>query len=408
MSGAYDGLRVVDLTHVIAGPLCTRLLADHGADVIKVEPPRGDIIRRLPFKVGEDSSTQFAQYNCGKRSIALDLKHPDGRDVARRLALGADVVIENFSSGTLARLGLDLADLRAKAPGLVTCSISAFGAWGPYAGKAGYGYVAEAHSGLMHLNGEGDEPPSHFGTALSDMNVATHAFGAIGAALFARSRTGRGTHVDLSAFDCMVTLIDHAIAVHNFTRGERHFDRYGPRHPFIVPQGVTRAGDGRWITYGVVDDETFVRLADAMGKPSLAEDRRYATAEQRIVNREEVYALVDAWAATVPDADELVELLAAHRIPGARVRTHTEVADDPHLVARGTLAPVDFPGFGPVLTQTAPHPMEGLEVAPRGVAPGLGEHSREVLEELGVGPAAIDALIAAGAVHVPAAERVAS
>jgi crotonobetainyl-CoA:carnitine CoA-transferase CaiB-like acyl-CoA transferase len=409
MTSAYDGLRVVDFTHVLAGPLCTRFLADHGADVIKIEPPGGDVIRRLPYPVGADSSTQFAQYNCGKRSVCLDLKDPEALEVARSLALRADVVIENFSRGTLTRLGLDLGELRVAAPGLVTCSISAFGTYGPYAGKAGFGYVAEAHSGLMHLNGDGDEPPSHFGTALSDMNVATHAFGALGAALFHRARTGEGTHVDLSAFDCMVALIDHAIAIHNFTRGERHFDRYGTRHPFIVPQGVVRAADGRYVTFGAIDDGAFARLAEAMGAPELASDPRYSHAAERIARREEVYAIVETWAATVPSADVLVDRLSEHRIPAARIRTHVEVADDPHLVARGTLAPVDYPGTGTVLTQTAPHPMEGLEVAPRGPAPGLGEHTRAVLrDELGMSSEQVDTLVSRGAARVPQTQTVGS
>ena len=399
MSGAYEGLRVLDFTHVIAGPLCTRMLADHGADVVKVEPAGGDVIRRLPFPIAPDVSTQFTQYNCGKRSVALDLKSDAGRELARRLALRADVVIENFSQGTMARLGLDLARLRAEHPALVTCSISAFGSWGPHAEKSGFGYIAEAHSGLMHLNGDDDDPPSHFGTPLSDMNVAVHAFGAIGAALFNRTRTGEGTHVDLSAFDCMVSLIDHALAAQSFGR---EFGRYGTRHPVIVPHGVIRAGDGRHVTYGVVDQKTWGSLCEAMGRPELEHDPRFATFDDRIANRHELYDLIDAWAATVPDADELVATLHAHRVPGARVRTHVEVASDPHLVERGTLAPVDIPGAGTVLTQTAPHPLAGLDTVPRGPAPRLGEHTREILgDELGLAPDAVEDLISSGAAIVP-------
>jgi crotonobetainyl-CoA:carnitine CoA-transferase CaiB-like acyl-CoA transferase len=381
VSGAYQGLRVLDFTHVIAGPLCTRMLADHGADVIKIEPADGDVIRRLPFPVAPDVSTQFTQYNCGKRSVALDLKSPEGLEIARRLALRADVVIENFSRGTMTRLGLDLGGLRADAPALVTCSISAFGSWGTHAHKSGFGYVAEAHSGLMHLNGDDG------------------AFGAIGAALFNCAATGEGTHIDLSAFDCMVSLIDHALAAHAFGR---EFGRYGTRHPVIVPHGVIRAGDGRYVTFGVVDQVTWGRLCAVMGRPELETDPRFATFDDRIPNRHALYDLIDEWAATVPDADQLVEALQSRGVPCARVRTHVEVASDPHLVERGTLAPVDIPGAGTILTQTAPHPLAGLDTVPRGPAPRLGEHTRSVLiDELGFAAAEVEELIAGGAAIVP-------
>lgn len=397
--GAYSGLRVIDFTHVVAGPMCTRLLADHGADVVKLERPQGDMMRHLPVRIGPDLNTHFAQYNCGKRSVALDLRSPDARELVFELCDGADVVVENFKPGTMERLGLGVDVLRERNQRLVVCSISTFGAVGPYAEISGFGFLAEAYSGLMYLNGDGDDPPSFFGTALADMTAAVHAFGAIGAALYRRSVSGVGTYIDLSSFDALVTMIDHAIPMYNLTNGESRFGRYGTRHPIVVPNGVARAGDGRYVVYGVTTDALFASLCELMGRPELASDPRYATAVARVENREEVYDIVDEWAATVASADELVEMLGAVAIVSARVREYTEIVADEHLVSRGTLAPVSFSGIGEVLMPAAPHPMEGLRVAPQGEAPRLGEHTREVLVgELGVSDARFEELLGDGAV----------
>lgn len=397
--GAYEGLRVLDFTHVVAGPLCTRMLADHGADVVKVERPGGDMMRHLPVQIGPDLNTHFAQYNCGKRSIALDLRSEQARELVLALCDSADVVVENFKPGTMERLGIGIEAMRKRNPRLVACSISTFGAVGPYASISGYGFIAEAYSGLMYLNGDADDPPSFFGTALADMATGAHAFAAIGAALYRRSVSGTGTHIDISSFDVLVTMIDHAIPLHNLTEGRMRFGKYGTRHPIIVPNGVTQAGDGRYVVYGVTTDAQFQLLCELMGSPALAKDPRYATAAARVQAHEEVYDAVDAWAATVADAEEIVTLLSDAGIAAARVREYTEIATDEHLVSRGTLAPVPFDGRGDVLMPSAPHPMSGLWVAPRGQAPLLGEHTHEVLVgELGLSEQRFGALVADGAI----------
>lgn len=397
--GAYEGLRVIDLTHVVAGPLCTRMLADHGADVVKLERPQGDMMRHLPVQIGPELNTHFAQYNCGKRSVALDMRANGASELVLGLCESADVVVENFKPGTMDRLGISVERLRERNPRLVVCSISTFGAVGPYASLSGYGYVAEAYSGLMCLNGDGDDPPSFFGTALADMTTGVHAFGAIGAALFRRSVSGEGTHIDISSFDALVTMIDHAIPLHNLTEGRQRFGKYGTRHPIIVPNGVTRAGDGAYVVYGVTTDAQFQRLCELMDSPEMAENPRYSTAAARLDTREEVYDAVDAWAETVATADELVELLKGAGAVAARVREYTEIAEDEHLVLRGTLAPVDFRGIGEVLMPSAPHRMSGLRVAPQGEAPRLGEHTREVLvDELGLSEQRFRELLAGGTI----------
>ncbi|MDT4894720.1 MAG: hypothetical protein QOE97_3755, partial [Pseudonocardiales bacterium] len=242
--GGYAGLRVLDLTQVIAGPFCTRLLSDLGADVVRIESRDGDIMRRLPIGYGTDGSTAFAQYNVGKRSVGIDLKDPEGRELALRLAEQADVMVENFRPGALARLGLGWDGVRARNPQLVLCSIGLFGTTGPYSHLSGHGMIAEAYSGLMSLTGDDGGPFTHFGTPLGDMNAGVHALAAIGAALFQRQQTGLGSHVDISSFDALFSMIDQAVGQAVFTRGEREYGRYGSKHPQTVPSGVLMAGNG--------------------------------------------------------------------------------------------------------------------------------------------------------------------
>lgn len=405
MSGAYDGLRVVDFTHIIAGPFCTRLLADHGADVVKVEPFAGDVMRQLKASYAPDLSSAFAQYNCGKRSIAIDLKSERGHRVVLDLIAWADVVVENFALGTLDRLDLGYERMREVNRDVILCSISSFGSYGPYSPIPGYGVVAEAYSGLMSLASDEGSTPTHFGTPLADMNSGTHALAAIGAALYRRERSGEGTHIDISCFDTLVAMIDQSLSLEAFTHGEQRMDHYGSRHNTVVPSSVVRVGNGDHVTYGAVGDVFFRRFAAAMERPDLADDARFRTNDDRVANRHELYDMIEAWALGFPDGASLVARLAQDGIPSARVRAVAELSGDPHLVARGTLAPIDIPGVGRVLLQTAPHPMTGADVAPRGAAPHLGEHTRDVLEEiLGLDAASVDGLIADDVVRAAAME----
>jgi crotonobetainyl-CoA:carnitine CoA-transferase CaiB-like acyl-CoA transferase len=400
MSGPYAGVKVFDLSHVIAGPLCTRLMADMGAEVIRVEQPAGDMMRQIPFLFDGDNSSSYAQYNCGKRSIGLDLKSEQGRELALRLAAWADVVVENFRPGMMASFGLGYEQLRERAPDTILCSLSTFGAEGPYAHLSGFGLIAEAYSGLMSLNGEEGGPPLHFGTALADVNSGVHALAAIGAALHHRSRTGEGTHIDISAFDALYAMIDQSHALGAFTRGEQQQGRYGRRHPSSVPSGVAQAADGGWISYGMSGDLFWARLASAMGRPDLREDPRFADLPTRVANRDAAYELVEAWAATFETADELVDHLLAHGLSAARVRSVQENLADPHLVARGSLAPVEFAEVGEVLVQTAPYRFSGLDVQPGDAAGHVGEQTGAVLREvLGLEQEEIAALFDAGSVH---------
>ena len=397
-TGAYDGLKVLDLSQVIAGPFCTRLLADLGAYVIRVEGRTGDIMRHLPIAYDGDQSSAFAQYNAGKRSIGIDLKDSSGLAVARRLVEWADVLVENFRPGALDRLGLGWDAVHALNPRLILCSIGLFGSTGPYSHISGHGMVAEAYSGLMSLTGNEGGPYTHFGTPLADMNAGVHAVAAIGAALFQRGQTGEGAHVDISSFDALFSMIDQAVGQAVLTKGEREYGRYGSKHPQTVPSGVLQVENGEAATFSAVGDVAWAALAAAMGQPELATDERYVDIEARIAHRVELYAAIDAWAANFPDADTLVAALAAAGLPGARIRSVAENIDDPHLIARGTLAPLDLGGdVGEVLVQSAPYVISGADIRPRSRPPHIGEHTTEVLHDLlGISDHDLNALLTAG------------
>ena len=377
MAGPYSGLRVFDLSHVIAGPFCTRMLADLGADVIRVERPEGDLMRALPVPVGERLSSAYVQYNNGKRSIGLNLKDDRGRELALELADWADVVVENFAPGVLDRLGLGWDVLHARDPRTILCSLSTFGTTGPYAELSGFGLVAEAYSGLMSLTGTADGPPMHFGTALADVNSAVYALAGIGAALHHRAATDAGTHVDISAFDALFAMIDQQPAAGAFTGGKAVRGTYGDRHTTSVPSGVATCADGTHLAYGMSGDVFFRRLAGAMDAPDLLET--YGTNEQRVADPGPLYDRIEAWAATWPTADALVAHLQAHGLSAARVRGVRENLDDPHLRARGTLSPVEFPGHGEVWLPTAPFRFSGADVRPGKAAGGIAADTAGVL-----------------------------
>ncbi|HZZ51356.1 MAG TPA: CoA transferase [Pseudonocardia sp.] len=401
VAGPYAGLKVFDLSHVIAGPFCTRMLADLGADVIRVEQPTGDLMRALPVAVGPSEhhlSSAYAQYNNGKRSIGLNLKDRRGRDLALRLGDWADVVVENFSPGVLDRLGLGWEVLHGRDPRTILCSLSTFGTVGPYSHLSGFGLVAEAYSGLMSLTGEEGGPPMHFGTALADVNSSVHALAAIGAALHHRHRAGEGSHVDISAFDSLFSMIDQQPAAGAFTGGDAVRGKYGNRHTTSVPSGVATCADGSHLAYGMSGDGFFARLCEAMEEPELLES--YGTVAQRVADPDPLYDRIEAWAATWPTADRLVEHLVIHGLSAARIRGVRENLNDPHLIARGTLHPVSYPGHGEVLMPTAPYRISGTEIRPGTPAGPIAGDTRAVLTDvLGIDEPSMAELYDNGVVH---------
>ena len=357
-------------------------------------------MRQLPIAYDTDLSTAFTQYNAGKRSIGINLKDPAGTELVLRLAEQADLVVENFRPGALARLGLGWDVLHARNPRVLLCSIGLFGAAGPYSQLSGHGMVAEAYSGLMSLTGDDGGPYTHFGTPLADVNAGVHAVAAIGAALFQRAATGTGSHVDISSFDALFAMIDQAVGQAVYTGGERDYGRYGSKHPQTVPSGVLVAGNGEAATFSAVGDAAWGILARTMGRPELADDPAYADIESRIANRTWLYRLIDDWAAGLESAEHLVGTLTAAGLPAARIRSVAENISDPHLLARGTLAPVDYGDGVERLVQSAPYVISGAAVGPQGPPPHVGQHTDEVLTELlGLTADELGKLYAAGTIH---------
>ncbi|GAA5153626.1 CoA transferase [Pseudonocardia eucalypti] len=373
-SGVLDGVRVLDFTTTMAGPMCTRLLADLGAEVIKVESPDGDHLRvRPPLREGPNGphSTYFGQLNRGKRSIVLDLKNPVGRDLAVRLAGLADVVVENFRPGVMRRLGLDYPALSEANAGLVYCAISGYGQTGPSAQRPAYAPAIHADSGfdLTHLGyQDGADRPAATGLFIADVFGAVYAFGAIQAALLHRHRTGRGQAIDLSLLETMLALQVFEVQHAQFP-GRR-------RRPLYRPLRTT---DG-FVMAAPVNQRNYQRLVEALGHPEWGDDPRFTTPAEREHHWDELMSLVEAWTSARTAADCERTLLAAG-VACARYREVPEVLADPQLAHREALATARD-GAGPFLMPNPPFRLSAAPVAGSDWVPGLGEHGPDVLTEL--------------------------
>jgi crotonobetainyl-CoA:carnitine CoA-transferase CaiB-like acyl-CoA transferase len=375
---ALDGLRVIDLTSHLSGPYCSMLLADQGADVIKVERPEdGDDARRMPPFVNGQSSP-FMLWNRNKRSIALDLKQERDRDICRDLARGADVFIENFKPGTAARLGLGYDALAALNPRLVYGSISGFGQTGPYSERPGFDLMVQAMSGIMSVNGPEDGPPHRLPLAICDIGAGMFAAIGILAALQARARTGRGQHVDTSLYEAGISFGLYE-AAHVFATGERPA-RLGQAHRGGAPYQVFRSKDG-WVTIGPNTQPLWRKFCAALGRPELAQDARFKDNPSRVANRPALAALLQEVLGQKPTA-YWVDLLNTAGVPVGPVQTYDEVFVDPQAVAREMVANIDHPAAGPMRTLGIPVKLSETPGALRRPAPLLGEHTEEVLAEL--------------------------
>ena len=392
--GPLDGLRVIEATTTWAGPMCGCLLADFGADVVKVELPGGEMARRAPpFLPGTDPPVSFmhATANRNKRSVCLDLRRPEGRAAFLRLAARADVVVENFRPGTMTRYGLAYADVRAVRPDVVYVSISGFGQWGPDADRAGYDPLAQAASGFLALNGHPDCEPVKAPTFLADDLAGLHAALATLAALRHRDRTGEGQHVDVALLDAMLFQSTGFLTLGAMGAP---LPRTGNEFRIAAPARVYPCRDGS-IMAGAVLDAHWRRLAERIGRPELGGDPRYATTLARIERRAEVDRMLAEWLAPRTVAEAVAALLDAG-LPAAPVRTYAEAAADPHVRARdmlqwvaqedGTQAPITGPAAK--LSRTPTRVRDG--------APPLGAHTDAVLREAGLTSAEIERLRRAG------------
>ena len=392
-TGALDGLRVLDVTQVMAGPFCTMLLADLGADVIKIEPPAGDSTRTMPGAVGTDSPS-FNAVNRGKRSVVLNLKTPEGREALKRLARTADILVENYRPGVLAALGLDYESLNAVNPRLIYASISGYGQTGPDRRKGGFDLVAQGISGIMSITGEAGGPPVKAGVPLTDLGAGL--FGLIGilAALDHRHRAGAGQYIDTSLVDAGVAL--SVWEATEYFAGLGVPQPKGSAHRMFAPYQAIRCADG-YITLGTANDRLFRRFCDLLEHPEWATDPQFADNETRLENQAELAAQIEAVTSQQPRA-HWIALFEANEIPCGPINNYEQVFADPHIVAREMAVDVEHPTLGRMKSLGSAIKMSGTPTNPRRRAPLLGEHTEAVLKEYGFSADEIASLHAAGAV----------
>jgi crotonobetainyl-CoA:carnitine CoA-transferase CaiB-like acyl-CoA transferase len=373
-----EGLRVVDVTQAMAAPFCTMNLADMGADVIKVEPPSGEDMRRGSVGRNGHSGT-FVTINRSKRGITVDLKQPAGVEIVHRLVKTADVFVQNYRPGAAARLSVDYDTLAALNPRLIYCSISGFGSTGPYAPRGGYDLIAQGMSGIISVTGDEDGPPAKAGVPVSDL--AAGLFGAYGilCALEYRQRTGQGQFVDTS-------LLEAALALTVWEATEYWVTGRAPRplgsaHRLAAPYQALRASDG-WFTVGANNDKLFAGLCAAIGRPDLVGDTRFARARDRMTNRNALVADIEKTTAGAPCAHWLARLDAAG-VPAGPINTYAEALVDPHALARDMIVDLDHPGAGAIKALGVPVKLSDTPGAVDRAAPLLGQDNAALLAELG-------------------------
>jgi crotonobetainyl-CoA:carnitine CoA-transferase CaiB-like acyl-CoA transferase len=390
------GIRVLDLSRVIAGPYCATLLGDLGADVIKLERPgRGDDLRSWR---GAGMSAAFAAINRNKRGIAVELQHPEGARLAFELARRADVVVENFLPGVAERLGLGYAALRAVNPGVVYASVTGFGQTGPYARRPGYNTIAQGMSGLMGLTGMAGHPPTRVGGSVSDLAAALCAFGTVNAALVHRFRTGVGQYLDINLLASTLSLLPDPVA-HYFDSGVRP-RRVGNRNANLTPAEAYPTRDGM-IQVVMMNPDQYDRFCRALGDDGLATDPRFATNDARLANYDDFRGRVEGVLAGGTTA-EWMERFERAQIAAGPVYEFDEVFTDPQVQHLGLVADVEQPGYGRARMLAFPVRASATPAAIRRPAPLLGEHTAEILREIGLADAEIDRLAAAGAVALSA------
>lgn len=390
------GVRVLDLSRVLAGPWCTQTLADLGADVWKIEAPgHGDDTRGWTPPDVDGESTYFMCANRSKRSLAVDLRHPEGRALVSRLALQADVLVENYRLGALAKFGLDHDTLSRANPRLIYCSISGYGRTGPRAAEPGYDFVIQAESGLMSITGEPDGAPMKLGVAITDLVTGMNATQAILAALLARHNTGQGQLIDLALLDSAVSVLANVGA--GYLAAGHEPRRFGNGHPTVVPYQIFATADGAF-ALGVGNDAQFAALCAALGEPQWAQDERYRTNRARAMNRDTLVPALQRILLAQSSAHWLARIRAAG-IPAGPVRTVPQALDAPEIAARGLLTDTPDPRHGSLRLMRSPLHLRGTPPREPTAPPRLGEHTAEVLTQvLGASAAEIQGWRDAGAV----------
>ena len=377
-AGPLEGIRVLDFTRLFAGPFCTMLLGDLGADVVKVEAPAGDPIRRQGPPFYEGHSMSHLAINRNKRSIVIDMKTDEGRTLARRLADCADVVVENFRPGVMARLGLGYDALAANRPALIYAAMSGMGADGPDAAKGAFDLTIQAEGGYMSITGERGGAPIKLGTSAFDLICGQYAMGAIVTALFARERTGRGQYIETSLFEGEISFLVDAAMEYLLTQRVR--GKWGSEHAAQVPYKAFETADG-WLVIAAGMQNLFEAFLEVLGRNNLLEDERFATLPARVAHRDTVYAVLDAEVRKHETAT-LAARLDAAEVPCAPVNSMAEVFAHPQALHRGMLQHVEHPRYGriptigPAVKYAGLIPAEGWRAPPE-----LGEHTDEVLRD---------------------------
>ena len=392
------GIRVIDYSHFLAGPFLSRCLAAMGAEVVKVErPPAGDGGRAHPYFI-DGHSGYFLQQNMGKRGLCVNVRDPRGLELMHRLADGADVFVENYRPGALDRLGLGYPELSARNPRLVYCSISAYGHSGPDADNPGFGLIAEAKSGAMAMIGVPGEAPPLFRIALADMYTGIHGVAAVNAALLGRMTSGRGQHIDLALYDCMVSIHEYAVQCYTLSGGAEVPVQTGHDLPESTVYGVFPGRDGDLVITAQTD-ALWRRLAQLVGGDALAADTRFHGPEGRNAHREEILAAVRAWTMGQPSVRACLDALGAAGVPSAKVQGIDEVLADPQTRARGMVIEQDHPVLGRIRMPNLPFRFSGYEPPVPAAAPSIGEHNRSIAASLGYSGEEIASLIADGVLY---------
>ena len=385
--GPLSGTRVVDLTRILAGPLCVMMLGDMGADVIKVEPPgAGDDTRGWgpPFVAGE--AAYFLGVNRNKRSLTLNMAVPAGQKILAGLVEKADVLIDNFRIGTLEKWGFTDAWFEQHAPRLIRCSITGYGSSGPKAALPGYDFILQAESGLMSICGEPDGGPTKYGVAIVDVCTGMLASNSILAALNARHRTGKGQKVELSLYETSLAMLINVAS--NYLTAGRNAGRFGNGHPSIVPYTTYQAADAM-VAIGIGNERQFGRVAEVLGHPEWAKDPRFTSNRARVENRDVIDGFINE-ALSHDDADVWLDKLKAVGVPSGRINSVADALDDPHTAARDMIETVEHSTIGALKMLGIPFKFSDTACSVRRAPPTLGQHNDEILKgELGLDEKAI-------------------
>ena len=381
MKKVLSGIRVLDFTDALAGPFCTKYLADCGCQVISVEKPGGKMNRSLPFFY-KGYGIEYIFTHCGKESIVIDLKNSEARSLVMKLAKVCDVVVENYRPGVMENLGLDYQAFKEINPSIIMCSISGWGQSGTKSELMAADISVQAQSGILDLTGEPDQPPSLVGFPVCDFLAGLNAFGAICAALYNRLLTGQGDYIDIAMLDCAIVTLNQAVGLHLFTEGKKSIHREGRFNSDLSPHGIYKGRDG-YIAISARTDEGWKKLVDLMGQPELSNDARFDSQEKRVANNKEVTQIIEAWLATFEQVSDVALLLQSYRILAAPVVTAGQAIEDPHFKIRDMLREVEHGILGKVKVLNSPLKFTNSEASVDGPPPAHpGDHTQYVLKNV--------------------------